>query len=138
MSVSYTHLQNKHVFLRFEGVESAFYVYINGQPIGYSEDSYTPAEFNITPYLKEGVNTIAVEVYRWSDGSYFENQDFIRLSGIFRDVTLIGREAVEIRDLFVPVSYTHLFEVGRIKLASLFSQLNNSRLYFLPIKIWLG
>ena len=94
-------LQNKHVFLRFEGVESAFYVYINGQPIGYSEDSYTPAEFNITPYLKEGVNTIAVEVYRWSDGSYFENQDFIRLSGIFRDVTLIGREAVEIRDLFV-------------------------------------
>lgn len=91
---------NREIFLRFEGVESAFYVYINGQPIGYSEDSYTPSEFLITPYLKEGVNTIAVEVYRWSDGSYFENQDFIRLSGIFRDVTLVSKDQVEIRDFF--------------------------------------
>lgn len=108
-------LQNKHVFLRFEGVESAFYVYINGQQIGYSEDSYTPAEFNITPYLKEGVNTIAVEIYRWSDGSYFENQDFIRLSGIFRDVTLIAREDVEIRDLFVQSELSENYDQAQVQ-----------------------
>ena len=108
-------LRNKHVFLRFEGVESAFYVYINGQQIGYSEDSYTPAEFNITPYLKDGTNTIAVEVYRWSDGSYFENQDFIRLSGIFRDVTLIGREDVEIRDLFVQSELSENYDQAQVQ-----------------------
>ena len=93
--------KDKSVFLRFDGVESAYYVYINGQQIGYSEDSYTAHEFNITPYLNDEVNTLAVEVIRWSDGSYFENQDFIRLSGIFRDVTLIARDDVEIRDVFV-------------------------------------
>ena len=108
-------LRNKHVFLRFEGVESAFYVYINGQQIGYSEDSYTPAEFNITPYLKDGTNAIAVEVYRWSDGSYFENQDFIRLSGIFRDVTLIGREDVEIRDLFVQSELSENYDQAQVQ-----------------------
>ncbi len=58
-------------------------------------------EFNITPYLKEGENTIAVEVYRWSTGSYLENQDFIRLSGIFRDVYLYSKDDVELRDFFV-------------------------------------
>lgn len=103
-------MRNRNVFVRFDGVESAFYLYINGQRVGYSEDSYTPAEFNITSYLKEGVNTIAVEVYRWSDGSYFENQDFIRLSGIFRDVTLYSKDDVEIRDVFAVSS---LQEDGR-------------------------
>ncbi|MEG0238930.1 glycoside hydrolase family 2 TIM barrel-domain containing protein [Anaerorhabdus sp.] len=94
-------MKDRNIFLSFKGVESAFYVYINGERIGYSEDSYTTAEFNITPYLKEGTNTIAVEVYRWSTGSYFENQDFIRLSGIFRDVLLYSKDEVEIRDFFV-------------------------------------
>lgn len=91
----------RQVFVSFQGVESAFYLYINGQRVGYAEDSYTVDEFNITDYLKEGENTIAVEVYRWSTGSYLENQDFIRLSGIFRDVYLYSKNDVELRDFFV-------------------------------------
>ena len=76
------------MYLVFEGVESAFYVWINGGYVGYSEDSFTPDEFDITNFIKKGENTISVEVYRWSDGSWLEDQDFIRLSGIFRDVYL--------------------------------------------------
>lgn len=83
----------KEVFVSFQGVESAFYVWINGKKVGYSEDSYTPAEFDISQYLKPAgqENTISVQVYRWSDGSYLEDQDFIRLSGIFRDVFLYAK-----------------------------------------------
>jgi beta-galactosidase len=76
------------VFLHFEGVESAMYVWINGEAVGYSEGSRTPAEFDVSKFLRPGINQIAVEVYRWSDASYLENQDFWRLSGIFRDVYL--------------------------------------------------
>lgn len=84
----------KEVFVSFQGVESAFYVWINGEKVGYSEDSYTPAEFDISKYLKPAgeENTISVQVYRWSDGSYLEDQDFIRLSGIFRDVFLFAKD----------------------------------------------
>lgn len=89
------------LFIRFDGVESAFYLWINGKKVGYSEDSYTAAEFNLTDYLKPGKNLIAAEVYRWSDGSYLEDQDFFRLSGIFRDVTLFTTPDVTIRDFFV-------------------------------------
>ncbi|MBS5399931.1 MAG: NPCBM/NEW2 domain-containing protein [Lachnospiraceae bacterium] len=91
----------RQVFVSFQGVESAFYLYINGQRVGYAEDSYTVDEFNITDYLQPGENTIAAEVYRWSTGSYLENQDFIRLSGIFRDVYLYSKNDVELRDFFV-------------------------------------
>ena len=90
----------RRVFLVFEGVKSAFYCWVNGQKVGYSQDSMTPAEFDITPYLRPGANTIAAEVYRWSDGSYVEDQDFWRLSGIFRDVYLFSTPAVHIRDFF--------------------------------------
>lgn len=76
------------IFIHFEGVESAFYLWINGKAIGYSQGSRTPAEFEISKYLQPGTNHIAVEVYRWSDGSYLEDQDFWRLSGIYRDVYL--------------------------------------------------
>lgn len=84
----------KEIFLSFQGVESAFYVWVNGEKVGYSEDSYTPAEFDISKYLNAPgeENTIAVQVYRWSDGSYLEDQDFIRLSGIFRDVFLYAKD----------------------------------------------
>lgn len=75
-------------FLRFEGVQSAFYVWINGHRVGYSEDSMSPSEFNITPYLRPGQNLVAVEVYKYSDGSYLEDQDFWRFGGILRDVIL--------------------------------------------------
>lgn len=84
----------KEVFVSFQGVESAFYLWVNGHKVGYSEDSYTPAEFDISKYLNPAgeENTIAVQVYRWSDGSYLEDQDFIRLSGIFRDVFLYAKD----------------------------------------------
>jgi beta-galactosidase len=88
----------QEVFLHFGGVESAFHIWINGEKVGYSQDSYLPAEFRITPHLKPGRNQIAVEVYRWSDGSYLEDQDFWRLSGIFRDVMLYATPSVWLRD----------------------------------------
>ncbi|MBN2321194.1 MAG: DUF4981 domain-containing protein [Acidobacteria bacterium] len=91
----------KRVFIEFAGVKSAFYVWVNGARVGYSQDSMTPAEFDITDYVEAGENTLAVEVYRWSDGSYLEDQDMWRLSGIFRDVTLIARPAVHIHDFHI-------------------------------------
>ena len=93
----------RQTFITFEGVESAYYVYVNGHEVGYSEDSYTAHDFNITPYLNATGedNTLAVKVYRWSDGSFLENQDFIRMSGIFRDVYLSSKDDVELRDFFV-------------------------------------
>lgn len=88
----------REVFIHFGGVESAFYLWVNGRKVGYSEDSYLPADFRLTPYLQAGENTIAVEVYRWSDGSYLEDQDFWRLSGIFRDVMLYSTSRTWLRD----------------------------------------
>jgi beta-galactosidase len=92
---------DKEIYLHFGAVSSAMYVWINEQKVGYSEDSKTPAEFNITPYLKEGKNTMAVLVYKWSDASYLEDQDFWRLGGITRDVYLMARNASHIRDFRV-------------------------------------
>jgi len=92
---------HQHVFLNFAGVKSAFYVWVNGQKVGYSQGSMTPAEFDITPFIQPGENRLAVEVYRWSDGSYLEDQDMWRLSGIFRDVDLLIRPATFIRDFAV-------------------------------------
>ncbi|KQW17189.1 glycoside hydrolase family 2 TIM barrel-domain containing protein [Streptomyces sp. Root369] len=88
----------RRTFLHFEGVKSAHYVWINGELVGYHEDSYTPAEYDITPHLKPGTNQIAVEVYRYSDGDWLEDQDMIRLSGIFRSVYLYSTPAVHLRD----------------------------------------
>ena len=91
---------NKQVFINFGGVLSAMYVWVNGQKVGYSENSMSPAEFDITKYIRKGENKLSVEVYRWCDGSYLEDQDIWRLSGIFRDVDLIARPKTFIRDLF--------------------------------------
>lgn len=84
--------KGRETILRFEGVGSAFFVWINGRRAGYAEDSKLPSEFNITPYIREdGTNLIAVQVYKWCDGSYLEDQDMVRFSGIFRDVSLWSR-----------------------------------------------
>jgi beta-galactosidase len=91
----------RQILLHFDGVESAFYLWVNGEKVGYSQDSRTPAEFNITKYIKPGENLIAAEVYRWSAGSYLEDQDFFRLSGIFRDVYLWSVAPVHVRDFEV-------------------------------------
>ncbi|MGA2407401.1 MAG: glycoside hydrolase family 2 TIM barrel-domain containing protein [Bacteroidales bacterium] len=92
--------KGKEIFLNFGAVSSAFYVWVNEKLVGYSEDSKVPAEFNITKYLKGGKNSVAVEVYRWSDGSYLEDQDFWRLSGIQRTVFLHARPKTYIKDFF--------------------------------------
>ncbi len=102
----------RQTFLHFDGVQSAFYVWINGRMVGYSEDSMTPAEFNITPYLQKGKNLIAVEVYRWSDGSYLEDQDFIRFSGIQRNVCLFSTPSEHIRDFFVRATLDDRYQDG--------------------------
>ena len=92
---------NKPVYISFQGVESAFYVWLNGKFVGYSEDSFTPSEFELTPYLQPGENRLAVEVYQRSTGSWLEDQDFWRFSGIFRDVYLYTVPEVHVQDLFV-------------------------------------
>jgi beta-galactosidase len=92
---------NMDVFAYFGGVNSAFYLWVNGKFVGYSENSKSPAEFNITGYLRKGENTISLQVYRWCDGSYLEDQDFFRLSGIERDVYLYAANKVRISDFFV-------------------------------------
>ena len=93
--------QSGQTFLRFEGVMSAFYVWINGQQVGYSQGSMEPSEFNITPYIRQGENQIAIEVYKYSDGSYLEDQDFWRFGGIHRDVMLYHTPNVRLRDVAV-------------------------------------
>ena len=89
---------SQNLILHFGGVHSAFYLWVNGQKVGYSQNSMSPAEFDVTKYLRAGRNKLAVEVYRWSDGSYLEDQDMWRLSGIFRSVQLWVRPLVHIAD----------------------------------------
>ena len=92
---------SKNLILHFGGVHSAMYVWVNGRKVGYSQNSMSPAEFDVTEYMREGRNRLAVEVYRWSDGSYLEDQDMWRLSGIFRPVQLWVRPLVHISDYHV-------------------------------------
>ncbi|MFT8889701.1 MAG: glycoside hydrolase family 2 TIM barrel-domain containing protein [Ethanoligenens sp.] len=91
----------KEVFLQFEGVSSCFFVWVNGVSIGYSQGSHLPAVFNITSAVSVGENRVTVQVLKWCDGSYLEDQDFFRLSGIFRDVFLLARNKNHVRDIFV-------------------------------------
>ena len=91
--------KNKEVFIHFDGVYSAMYLWINGKKVGYSQGANNDAEFNITQYVKPGKNILAVEVYRWSDGSYLEDQDMFRLSGIHRDVYLVATPKLRLRDV---------------------------------------
>ena len=113
--------KGRPVFLRFEGVYSAYYVWVNGKKVGFSEDSCTAHEFNVTPYLDtsraDAPNTLAVEVYRWSDGAYLEDQDFFRFSGIYRSVLLFAPPPVEIRDFFFSYDLAADFKSAQVKLA---------------------
>jgi beta-galactosidase/beta-glucuronidase len=123
----------RQVFLHFEGVDSACYVWVNGQMVGYSQESRTPAEFNITGYLTPGENVLAVQVLRWSDGSYLEDQDFWRLSGIYRSVYLWAAPPLHIRDFWLRTeldaayrdatlylrAYVHNYAADRVQAARL-------------------
>ncbi|WP_418895315.1 glycoside hydrolase family 2 TIM barrel-domain containing protein [Limibacterium fermenti] len=107
------------IFIHFAGVQSAMYLWVNGQRVGYHEDAMLPAEFNITKYLDKGDNELTVQVLNWSDGSYIEDQDFWRLSGIYRDVYLFTTPQVRMRDFTV---YSELD--GQLKDADLFVDVN--------------
>ncbi|GAA0182604.1 beta-galactosidase LacZ [Clostridium sediminicola] len=104
------------IHISFQGVESAFYLWINGEFVGFGQDSFTPSEFDLTPYLKKGKNKLAVEVYRWSDASWLEDQDFWRMSGIFRDVYLYSTADFHIYDFFALTTLDDNYENGEIKI----------------------
>lgn len=93
------HMKEQSLYISFQGVESAMALWLNGQYVGYSEDSFTPSDFDLTPFLTEGENKLALQVFKWSSGSWAEDQDFYRFSGIFRDVYLYTKPAVHIDDL---------------------------------------
>lgn len=105
----------KQVFISFQGVETAFYVWLNGSFVGYGEDSFTPTEFELTPYVKKNGNRLAVEVYKRSSASWLEDQDFFRFSGIFRDVYLYAVPQVHVRDIFITADLDHDYDTGILK-----------------------
>jgi beta-galactosidase len=109
-------MKNKPAFISFQGVESAFYVWLNGEFVGYSEDSFTPAEFDLSSFITEGENKLAVEVYQRSTGSWLEDQDFWRLSGIFRDVYLYTVPEIHINDLYFRTELDASFSKGMVQI----------------------
>ena len=104
-------------YLNFEGVDSCFYVWLNGEMLGYSEVSHSTSEFDVSDIIRPGKNTLAVLVLKWCDGSYLEDQDKFRTSGIFRDVYLLTRPESCIRDYFITTSLTHDEATIRIRFA---------------------
>ncbi len=108
--------KGREVFIHFGAVSSAFYLWVNGKKVGYSQDSKTPAEFDITKYVHPGGNTLAVKVFRWSDGSYLEDQDFWRLSGIHRDVYLFAAPKIHLRDFKVETDLDSAYKDADLKL----------------------
>ncbi|WP_435138744.1 glycoside hydrolase family 2 TIM barrel-domain containing protein [Formosa sp. A9] len=104
--------QDREVYIQLGAVKSGFYIWVNGKEVGYSQDSKLPAEFNISPYIKAGKNTLAVQVFKFTDGSYLEDQDFWRLSGIQRDVLLFARPKVHIRDFFAKGTLDATYSTG--------------------------
>ena len=105
----------KEVFLHFDGVYSAFYVWVNGKKVGYSQGANNDAEFNVTKYVKKGTNVVAVEVYKWSDGSYLEDQDMFRFGGIHRDVYLMARPKAHVRDIRTETDFNDDLTVATLK-----------------------
>lgn len=123
-------LKGKRVFISFQGVETAFYLWVNGKFVGYSEDTFTPSEFELTDYIKENEeNKLAVEVYKRSSASWIEDQDFWRFSGIFRDVYLYGIPEIHIRDLFVKATLDESYINGHLNIDLELMSLDNYRNY---------
>jgi beta-galactosidase len=114
------------IILHFDGVKSAFFIWINGKKVGYSQGSMTPAEFNITSYLLPGENSIAAQVFRWSDAAFIEDQDFWRLSGIYRDVYLMHVPDVHIRHYKAIAELTDNYQNGLLSLTTDLSNYTSS------------
>ena len=106
----------RQIFIHMGGVRSAAYLWINGRKVGYSQGAKTPAEFDITPYVRSGNNTVSLQVIRWSDGSYLEKQDMLDLAGIERDIWLFSTPKVHIRDFKVQAGLTNNYQDGLLKL----------------------
>jgi beta-galactosidase len=119
--------KDKEIFLHFAGVNSAFYVWLNGELLGYHEDSKSPAEFNITRFLKPDLNKLAVKVYRWCDGSYLEDQDMWRFSGIERDVFLYAANTIALRDIEVNAGLDEKYENGKLVVNSTFEHFGKKK-----------
>ncbi len=109
----------RKVFIHLGAVKSAFYIWVNGEKVGYSQGSKTPAEFDLTPFIKTGENSVALEVYRWSDGSWLECQDFWRISGIERDVYLYSTPKAHIFDYFADATLMNYYRDGLLNLECL-------------------
>ena len=118
--------QGKEIYMVFHGVDSAFYLWINGEKVGYSQGSRLPAEFNVTDFLKPGGNRLAALVYRWCDGSYLEDQDFWRLSGIYRNVELVARPPLHVRDFYVRTDFDENYRDADFNLKIELRNLENS------------
>lgn len=110
------------IFLDFEGVESAYYVWVNGELAGYAEDSRLPSHFNVTRLLKKGKNKLAVKVFRYSDGSYLEGQDYWKYSGIERSVSLYARPQSRVKDFHLSAGLTHAYKDGEMNLKVMLRQ----------------
>jgi beta-galactosidase len=130
-----TDWDGKEVFVNFDGVDSFFYLWVNGTYLGFSKDSRTPAAFNITKALKPGENTIAAEVYRYSDGSYLECQDMWRLSGIFRSVYLYATPKVQIRDIFAVPDLDANYTDGTLRVTTQVRNLGDKPAQAPPVKV---
>ena len=128
---------DKEIFIRFEGVQSAMYLWINNKQVGYYEDGMLPAEFNITKYLRKGDNHIAVQVFNWSDGSYVEDQDYWRLSGIYRDVWLFATPKVHIRDFAVYSQLDDDYKDAKLKMQISLANLNSKKNDGLKLRVGL-
>ena len=107
-------MKGRRLYICFAGVESGFALWMNGVYVGYSEDSFTPAEFELTEYLADGENKLAVQVYKWTAGSWCEDQDFFRFSGIFRDVYLFVKPELHVADLFIRTILNESCENGEL------------------------
>ena len=118
--------EDGQIIVHFDGVKSAFFLWINGKKAGYSQGSMTPAEFNITSYLSPGENSIAVQVFRWSDAAFIEDQDFWRLSGIYRDVYLMHVPDVHIRHYKAIAELTNNYQNGKLSLTAQLSNYTSS------------
>jgi beta-galactosidase/beta-glucuronidase len=118
---------DQQIRLRFEGVDSAFHVWVNGKEVGYSQGSRNPAEFDITALVRPGHNSVSVRVYQWSDGSYIEDQDMWWLSGIFRDIYLLALPSVRLDDFFVQTDLDKEYQNALLRVKASFSQSGSQR-----------
>ena len=128
--------KGKRIFLNFGGVESSFYLWVNGQAVGYSQDSKLPAEFELTDVLEDETNSIALQVMRWNDGTWLEDQDYWHISGIFRSVRLLAKPKIHIKDWFIQAIPSRHGESAEYKAEVFLEALNGYADYTLRLQLF--